>query len=882
MNYPIPQNQFNTQSYFYADNGYNLGSMVKPVNSQITVTVDYSKLTPAITPSRYAFLIDSGDSPRFGISGTTLVSTTLTFVVSGGAPDRTYDIFIVMTKSDGTVRTDTLTVNVTGDETCCSAPVPVSQNLGTFTGSNGLVYANDVPQYYVSSVTPQSPNIFDMWYNPTTDVVQEYVTNGASSYWLDVVGPTGPPGAPGQVGPQGLQGVPGPSGPAGPMGSQGPAGTPGAPGAPGPQGPTGLIGAPGPAGPSVVSADAGNAARLGNDNFIYVPAAAAGGVVTWNTRAGNVSLTAGDISGVGGALLASPAFTGTPTAPTALVGDNTTKIATTAFVQSALPAPSNLLPSMNGTGTAGTATSWSRGDHVHSTDVSRAPLASPTFTGTVTIPAGASIAGYATTASVPVSSTALPIMNGTANAGTSASWSRGDHVHPTDTTLLPKTGGTLTGGLTLSAGSLTVSAGNISASGSGVFGSVQTATLTGNVTVTGQLTAQSAILSSGPSGFLQCMDRGNSGGNTAQSTALYRDGNAGALWMSESGTVLQWSTAGVATFLHALNVNSTLTVTGNSTASGGLYAPSVIAGWPTYTDHYLTTDSSYTYYFRGAGWNDWWRRSDGLRSWNSNSGSVMQLDGNGVLSTASTIHVGFSSGASIYAGTSFVDNAYFGYPTAGSFTKFRGGSGLVSQWQTSWYWQWNTANGTQQWVGGGVILMSQDGAGGFSLGGNGYAGKPGGGAWSDTSDVRIKTVQGDYKQGLDAINKLRPVAFTYKGNDTPTADFDLSLAEAPAIEGVEQVEFAVVPQHTPRPRGMTTAPYNASPHYHVAVNEKMFAGFVAQELETIFPEMVSDHEGYIDGVHVTDLKHVDTTPLIYALVNAVKELSARVVALEGK
>ena len=35
--------------------------------------------------------------------------------------------------------------------------------------------------------------------------------------------------------------------------------------------------------------------------------------------------------------LASPAFTGTPTAPTPTAGDNTTKVATTAFVQGALP-----------------------------------------------------------------------------------------------------------------------------------------------------------------------------------------------------------------------------------------------------------------------------------------------------------------------------------------------------------------------------------------------------------------------------------------------------------------------------------------------------------------------------------------------------------------
>jgi hypothetical protein len=42
---------------------------------------------------------------------------------------------------------------------------------------------------------------------------------------------------------------------------------------------------------------------------------------------------------------------------------------------------SSATPLINGTATAGTATAFSRGDHVHPTDTSRAPLASPVFTG---------------------------------------------------------------------------------------------------------------------------------------------------------------------------------------------------------------------------------------------------------------------------------------------------------------------------------------------------------------------------------------------------------------------------------------------------------------------------------------------------------------------
>ncbi len=51
-------------------------------------------------------------------------------------------------------------------------------------------------------------------------------------------------------------------------------------------------------------------------------------------RTGAVALAVGDVSGA--APLASPVLTGTPTAPTAALGTNTTQLATTAFVKSAM------------------------------------------------------------------------------------------------------------------------------------------------------------------------------------------------------------------------------------------------------------------------------------------------------------------------------------------------------------------------------------------------------------------------------------------------------------------------------------------------------------------------------------------------------------------
>ena len=90
------------------------------------------------------------------------------------------------------------------------------------------------------------------------------------------------------------------------------------------------------------------------------------------------------------------------TTTTAATDNNSTAIASTAFV---LGQASATAPLVNGTAATGTSLRYSRQDHVHPTDTTRAPLAGPTFTGTVTIPAGASISGYAPLASPSFSGT---------------------------------------------------------------------------------------------------------------------------------------------------------------------------------------------------------------------------------------------------------------------------------------------------------------------------------------------------------------------------------------------------------------------------------------------------------------------------------------------
>jgi hypothetical protein len=79
----------------------------------------------------------------------------------------------------------------------------------------------------------------------------------------------------------------------------------------------------------------------------FVEAAVTGstaGVASFNSRTGAVTLLANDLSSAGGALLASPALTGTPSAPTAAAATNTTQLATCAFVMAAI---AGFLPAAN-------------------------------------------------------------------------------------------------------------------------------------------------------------------------------------------------------------------------------------------------------------------------------------------------------------------------------------------------------------------------------------------------------------------------------------------------------------------------------------------------------------------------------------------------------
>ena len=108
-----------------------------------------------------------------------------------------------------------------------------------------------------------------------------------------------------------------------------------------------------------------------------------------------------------------------------------------AFIGSAVP--SNDPPVMDGTASAGSSVNYARGDHVHPTDTSRASANDLTALDTTVYNNYVELNGSINTVDAKIAfSSAAPAMDGVANPGSSAYQARADHVHPTDTSRASK------------------------------------------------------------------------------------------------------------------------------------------------------------------------------------------------------------------------------------------------------------------------------------------------------------------------------------------------------------------------------------------------------------------------------------------------------------
>lgn len=106
--------------------------------------------------------------------------------------------------------------------------------------------------------------------------------------------------------------------------------------------------------------------------------------------------------------------------------------------------------------------------------------------------------------------------------------------------------------------------------------------------------------------------------------------------------------------------------------------------------------------------------------------------------------------------------------------------------------------------------------------------KPGTNTWTIPSDKRLKTINGNYTKGLKEIVQLNPIVFQYKNNKDRK--------------------------------------------FEQKVSETQFSGFIAQEVQPIFPDAVgTDADGFLNfNIH----------PILIAQVNAIKELNIKNSQLE--
>lgn len=130
---------------------------------------------------------------------------------------------------------------------------------------------------------------------------------------------------------------------------------------------------------------------LGNSTAAGTIAIGTGATVSGSTKTVNIgtggvagsttTITIGSNSGG----TSTTTLQGTTNGVTAAADTNSTALATTAFV---VGQAGSATPLVDGTAAVGTSLRYARQDHVHPTDTSRAPLNSPVFTGTPSLPTG--------------------------------------------------------------------------------------------------------------------------------------------------------------------------------------------------------------------------------------------------------------------------------------------------------------------------------------------------------------------------------------------------------------------------------------------------------------------------------------------------------------
>jgi Chaperone of endosialidase len=217
-----------------------------------------------------------------------------------------------------------------------------------------------------------------------------------------------------------------------------------------------------------------------------------------------------------------------------------------------------------------------------------------------------------------------------------------------------------------------------------------------------------------------------------------------------------------------------------------------------------------------------WRRAPAAAAGYSSTPFVLDGVGNLTIPVAAQLRIGTTT--VIGQDINLTDIVHTGDASHG-WTKYTQSTGSGTCEHT--FWQ-SGAGATATFNKG----MWLDSAATFTIAGA-TAFKASGTTWANPSDRRLKDDIADYATGLAAITQLQPRTFVYNGKGGSPAGL----------------------------RGY---------------------GFIADEVEPVMPEMVGVRAGKLDpdDEAETDIQTLDQSNLILALVNAVRELAARLTAVE--
>jgi hypothetical protein len=669
-----------------------------------------------------------------------------------------------------------------------------------------------------------------------------------------------------------------------------------------------------PTGPTAVQGT--STAQLATTAFVMNEITAiSAGVITWNGRSGTVTMTLADVTGAGGAPLASPGFSGIPTAPTAVNGTDTTQLATCAFVQNAINAVDvgvttfngrsgtvsliqnditavgglvNPSPALTGTPTAPTPAPTDSSTNIATTAFVKAAIASTAGASVATIAPTSPNTGqlwfnttsgvnqlYVWTGSAWTSTTNLstyaplasPAFTGTPTAPTPVAGNSSTQIATTAfvTNLvagyLPLSGGTLTGTLTTAAVVIpstptlnpalyfNVSGGNYITNGVGfalaLYPNPPTSlmlyyALSGTAGAAASLNGMTQWVPGATPANNNIIFNSNFSTSGGYNQAWNAQSTAAGGWAYISGTSGAPVAAATAAILS--NGNWALAVAPMGTAGAAITFNQVLTATPSL----VTCTTQFQC-----------------------NGQLSMAGGAGIMASTAGIYLPAPASLwSVLGGTNYplinmdttgnVNIAPQAFPGSVSFPNGNvnfNGNGITLPNGTSvwWYQAGSSVRMTGIWIDGNNNINI---GGGSNLAFNIYANTPpgsqGGGfnlptaipwatqsTWNVYSDSRTKDEVADYTPGLNEICQLKPISYCYNGRYGTDDERG---------KGVKHI------------------------------------GFDAVQASSVIAEMKASRRAASrpDGPEDTELAGLNHSPLVCVLINAVKELNARIVALEAR